>query len=319
MGEEPKAETAAERQQLVTENEGQELQPITPPRVPQYRRDLLPRNLSLSADDLREFCELLSDANDRAKRIELANLDLANFESEAEAIGRVNEFMPLDYSYSASNGDNVRGLGIPDVADRSFPADLRTFFVSNATYAGRTINISPLNAVDAFFDFQSPSLSIDLLKLPSNPTENKTVINVYGKDEDWVISTSERIQTFLKERSKFRPVIHGSGTYDYFIYLLFLPALIWFYTKSGTRLEAWLEGQSILFNVFFGVYVLLLFLLFGRFLFQYLRWLFPPMEYYKKNRIGASIHRAVAAFLGLAIVGGAAYDIGMAILSALFG
>ena len=297
----------------------QGLQPDQDLRIPQYRRDLFPTNLVLSAEDLREFCELLQEANERAKEIEYSKLDISNFDSPEQAKQRINEVIPLEYDYTASNGDSVRGLGIPKTDDRTFPDDLKSIFASNATYPQRAINIRPLNTVEAFLGFDKPSLKIDLQTFPSNPTENRSVINISGRDEDWVISTTKRIEAFFDTRATIRPVLHGAGTYDYFIYLLFLPAMFWVFYKRGTALAGWLEQQPVFFNVLLGVYALLLSLLFARFVFQYARWLFPPMEYYKRSRWSAYIHRTVASLIGSTILLSAAYDISKAFLSFLVG
>lgn len=296
---------------------GQEQQP-DPVRVPQYRRDLHPTNLVLSAADINEFCELVAEANERAKDLEYAKLDLSTFESPEEAHQRVNEMMPIDYNYTAGNGDFLQGLGMPKTDERTFPDDLQSIFVSNAAFAQRAINIRPLNTVEVFLGFEKPTLKIDLETLPSNPTENSSVVNVAGRDEDWVISTAQKIEDFFKKRKAVRPIIHGSGTYDYFIYLVLLPSAIWLFYDRGSRLSLWLDNQSMFLNVVLGVYVILLTLLLARFVFQYVRWVFPPMEYYKRNRLGAYIHRSIAALLGLAIVGGAAYDLVKAIANWLF-
>lgn len=161
----------------------QHMQPTEPIRIPQYRRDLLPTNLVLSAEDIKDFCELLAEVNERAKEIEYNRLDLSTFESPEQARQRVNELMPIEYNYSASNGDSMQGLGIPKTEERAFPDDLKTIFASNASFAQRAINLRPLNTVEAFLGFEKPSLKIDLQSLPSNPTENRSVVNVAGRDE----------------------------------------------------------------------------------------------------------------------------------------
>lgn len=286
----------------------QQMQPAEPIRVPLFRRDLFPANVVISAEDLREFCELVEEANERAKGLECAKLDLSSFESPAHAWQRVNEMMPIVYNYTAQNGDCMQGLGAPNTSERSFPEDLKSFFVSNATLAERTINYRPLNTVEVFLGFEKPPLKIDLQTLPSNPTDNRSVINVAGRDEAWVIATSQKIEDFFKQRRAYRPIIHGSGTYDYFIFLLFLPTAIWLLYKKGSGITAWLDSQSVFLNVVLGIYVILLTLLLARFVFQYIRWLFPPMEYYKRSRLGAFIHRGVAATLGTTIILGATYD-----------
>lgn len=289
-----------------------------PVSVPQYRRDLHPTNLVLSANDLKEFCELLAEVNERAKEIEYSRLNLSNFESAEIARQRVKEAMPIEYDYRARNGDSVKGLGIPRTEERAFPEDLRSLFASNSTFAQRALNIRPLNTVDAFISFEKPSLKLDLQTFPSNPTENRSVINVEGRDEDWVISTAQKIESFFKNRKATRPIIHGSGAYDYIIYFVYLPAVIWLFYKYANGLIAWLEQQPVFLNVILGLYGFLLPLLFARFLFQYARWLFPPMEYYKRSRWPAFIHRAVAGFAAAAVGAGATYDLAKAMWSALF-
>jgi hypothetical protein len=296
----------------------QQMQPAEPIRVPQYRRDLFPTNLVLSAEDLKEFCELLAEANERAKELEYSKLNLSTFDSPEQARQHVNELMLIEYNYAAANGDSIQGLGIPRTDERTFPDDLKSIFASNASFASRAINTRPLNTVEAFLGFEKPSLKIDLQTLPSNPTENRSVIDVAGRDEDWVISTAQRIEEFFKKRKAVRPIIHSSGTYDYFIYLLFLPAAVWLFYKQGSGLANWLGNQSVFINVVLGVYAILLTLLLARFVFQYVRWLFPPMEYYKRSRLGAFIHRGIAAALGSAVVLGATYDMVKALVLWLF-
>lgn len=287
-------------------------------RIPQYRRDLFPANVVLSADDLEDLCRLLTEANERAKNIEYSSLDLSRFESAEQARERVNDLIQVEYNYVAKNGDSIRGLGIPNITDISFPEELRSFFVSNATYTQRAINVQPLNVVDIFLSFAKPSLKIDVQTFPSNPTENKSVINVYGRDEDWVISTTNKIQNYFLNKKSFRPVIHGSGAYDYLLYLVYLPLVIWFVFKWGGLIAHWLSNQSVLLNVILGIYIVLLSLLFARFIFQYFRWLFPPIEYYKKSRIGAYTHRAVFGAVCSALILGAIYDVAKSIFLAVF-
>lgn len=296
----------------------QQMQLDGPIRVSLYRRDLFPANLVLSAEDLREFCELIEEANERAKELEYGKLDLSGFESPAQARQRVNEVMPIEYNYKGQNGDSMQGLGVPNTNERSFPEDLQSLFVSNATLAQRAMNYRPLNTLEAFLGFEKPPLKIDLQTLPSNPTDNRSVINVAGRDEAWVIATAQKIEEFFKPRRAYRPIIHGSGTYDYFIYLLFLPAAMWLFYKQGSGLTNWLDSQSVFLNVVLGVYAILLTLLLARFVFQYVRWLFPPMEYYKRSRLGAFIHRGFAAAIGSTIVLGAIYDATKALFGWLF-
>lgn len=296
-----------------------DLRPVAEPQIFQFRRDIFPSKIVLSAEDLSELSQLVSEANERAKKIEYANLNLEGFDSPEHALKRVNEFMPVEYNYRAKSGDVFIGLGIPKTHDHSFPEELQSFFVSNASYAQRTIKLSPLNSVDIFLGFKKPSLKIDFQTMPSNPTENSSVINVYGRDEDWVISTANRINEFFRRKRALRPIIHESGAYDYFLFMLFIPFIIWLiYKYPGDTFSNWINVQSTFFNIIFGFYVFLFSFLLGRFLFQYFRWLFPPIEYYKKSLVGAYAHRVVAGAVFSAVLLGAAYDIIKSVVISLF-
>ncbi|MEM8692445.1 MAG: hypothetical protein AAGG57_11235 [Pseudomonadota bacterium] len=278
--------------------------------IPLFRRDLWPSNLVLSAADLKELAEVLSDANASSRAIEFQKRDVDIFESDEEAWRKIIELMPMEYNYRAKTGDSVQGLGIPSVNDRAFPEDLNTIFFSNASFSERAINVRPGNIVEAFLAFDKPTLRMDLQTLPSNPTENRSVINVEGNDEVWVIATTEKIRQFLVKKRATRPVIHGSGAYDSFIYFLFLPSVLWLFFKLSSITNAqWLGSQTVFFNVLVAIYTLLLLLQVGRFLFQYIRWLFPPMEYYKDSRTLAGFHRAVAGLVFSGIFLSALYDI----------
>ncbi|MBS9718504.1 hypothetical protein ACFFUT_09175 [Pseudohalocynthiibacter aestuariivivens] len=299
--------------------EDSDLESGSEPRIPRYSRDVNPTNLVLSSNDLKEFCELMIEFNEGAKKLEFDRIDKTQFASEQEAWDRICDLLPIEYNYFAANGDSVTGIGLPDVDGRAFPEELTSFFVSNSAYARRAVNESPLNQVEAFIAFDKPPLKLDLLTLPSNPTENRSVININGTDEAWVIATTEKINEFFRTRAVTRPVIHGSGSYDSFTFLAFLPVLLWVYFHFGSLLvDGWLEKQSIFLNVIIAIYALLVSLIAGRFVFQYIRWLFPPMEYYKKSRTGAFIHRSIASVvLGGAFLS-AFYDIGKYVLGAIF-
>jgi hypothetical protein len=266
-----------------------------------FRRNLFPSDLALSADDLAQLCELVLQINENAKEI-VVQRESANFPSIDEARNRVDEVVKVEYAYNSARGDRTEGLPPLKVENPSFPEDLTNFYVSNTAYSQRINNYVPACAVDIFLSFQKPSLSIDLITMPSNPTDNRSVINVYGLDEDWVRATETRLVEFFEKRKKLRLVIHKSGAYDYLLYLLYLPmVLLLVHSHLGPFLN-WTQEQPTFFTIILAIYLFFMTLLGGRILFQYVRWLFPPMEFYKTTRLPAQIHRAVGFTLLMAIL-----------------
>jgi hypothetical protein len=289
------------------------------PDTPIYRRDIHPTNFVMSASDLENFVEIIATANEKAISVEIASADLADFNNDKDhAIERINELMPIQYEYVADNLDKVVGQGSPDIDAQSFPNSLSNIFVSNAVFARKTVNQRPRNTVEAFLSFKKPTLKIDLNSFPSNPTENDCIINVEGYDEDWVISTTEKINQFFSKLRTFRPMIHKSGTYDYFTYLVFFPVVIWlFYRLDGSSVISWLDNKSIFINIVTGIYTVLLALLVLRFIYQYIRWLFPPTEYYKTNRTRTYFHRILGGGILGTLTMSAVYDVSKNIILAL--
>lgn len=175
------------------------------------------------------------------------------------------------------------------------------------------------NTVNAFLSFERPSLKLDFGTMPSNPTPNRSVINVEGTDEAWVVLTADKVRSFLSDRSVRRPFIHESGSYDYFLYFAYFPILLWIWSRfRDSPPMIWIESQSLLFSLVVSSYVFLLSLIIARIAFQYARWLFPPMEYLGGRRARWVVQRTVfgCAIGSLALA--AAYDIAKAVFRSLF-
>ena len=290
---------------------------LDPVQIPIYRRDIFPTNLSLSASDLGELSDLVADVTQRAKVFELPRVDRSKFPTDEEARKLVDHAMRVDHAYVTPNGNRVQNIGANPDWNTFFPDALRSFYISNTTVAQEVYKTKPNYAVDIFLQFEKPTLKIDLLTAPSNPTKNASVINVYGTNEDWVISTTEKLKDFFnKRRNYFQALhwLHGSGTYDYLLLLLFFPTITFYIYKNRAFFNAITGNQSIFFNVIAGIYVFLLSAIVARYLFQYVRWLFPPMEYYKKSRTGAYIHRAIASFIISTLFIDAVYEIVKALI-----
>ncbi len=259
-------------------------------RIPEYQRNIFPTNIYMSAKDICVFSSIIKEANEASLKIELEAIKDGD-ENKEQKTGQIKDLMRVEYNLRAPNGDNINGLNIPNESD--FPDRLVSFFISNEQIARRAINQSPQNHVNAFFGFSAPPLKIDVMNFPSNPTPNNSVINVVGRNEDWVRATADKIQEFLGTKKTIRPVIHGSGAYDLFLFGLYLPINLGLLERYDAHIFPWLEQKSILFNVVFGIYLFFLFLIAARLLFQIIRWLFPPVEYYKQSRTKAMIVRGL--------------------------
>lgn len=284
-------------------------------KLPGFQRDIFPTNIALSAKDICKLSKIIKQANDNAIKVELETVN-ENAEDRAERIDRIKELMKVEYILRAQSGDNIKGLESP--VEEDFPDKVASFFISSNQYAIDLVNNSPMNHVNAFLSFEQPSMKIDLITLPSNPTENRSVINIVGRDEDWVRATADELEEFFDKKKTIRPVIHGSGAYDFFLFILYLPIIIGFFARYDKQILPWLSEKSFLFNVIFGIYLFFLTLIFARVVFQFIRWLLPPIEYYKTSQTKANTLRFVSAgIMGTLLVSGL-YDFGKYIIFLIF-
>jgi hypothetical protein len=282
--------------------------------IPEFARNLFPTNFVLSAAELCELSKIIQEANASALDLELLPID--NDEDQNEKADRIRKLMKVEYEFSASHGDHILGFGCPVVED--FPDRLSSFFISNSAFAKRVVNQSPLNHVNAYLSFSTPSLKLDLITLPSNPTENRSVINVVGKNENWVRATAEKLEEFFQKKKTLRPVIHGSGAYDLLLFGLYLPVIIGLLAKFDEQILLWINEKSIILNAIIAIYVFFLALLFGRLLFQTIRWLLPPTEYFKSSRTTATVARFAIGALIVSISTAALYDFFKHVIALIF-
>ncbi len=286
--------------------------------IPEFRRDIFPTNIALSPEDICELSKIIFKANEKAVDIELRAIE-EGAEDAKERSEHIKYLMQIEYTLRMHSGDNIQGLGIPKEVD--FPERLMSFFISCDTFALRAINRSPLNHINAFLSFDTPSLKIDLVHLPSNPTENRSVINIVGRDENWVRATADQLNEFFKKRKTLRPVIHGSGVYDLFLYLVYLPIFLGLLFRYDESIFPLLSQKSTLFNILLGIYLFFVILIIARMIFQLVRWLLPPIEYYKSNytRGAASALRAIIGLVLTGLFVSALYDFGKFLLQLAFG
>ncbi|PKR56658.1 hypothetical protein [Thalassospira lohafexi] len=276
--------------------------------VPQFRRNLFPRNLVLSVDDLCELSEILSALNDRAKEIEIAALKKNPDEKNPEEV--VNSLMLLDYQFVEENDNNVIGTYSTLIDSKIIPKKISSVFFSNFSHCKNVVKQEPLNCIGIFIDFQRPSMLMDLSHIPSSATNNRTVVNVYGRDEGFVVWVEMKLKEFFESKKRFQPIVHLPVVYDNFLYLIFLPLI--FYSIKFFNIDHHVSdftGGSVLLDVLIGIWILLVSIIAARFCFQYLRWVFPPTEFYQKSRVGPRLHRAALTAILAIFLYPALYDV----------
>jgi hypothetical protein len=134
-------------------------------------------------------------------------------------------------------------------------------------------------------------------------------VNVYGYNHDWVNSTHRQLQDFFGRLAVKRTFLHGSGTYDFFLYCLYLPLILWLMYRIERQVPNIFSAESRVSIVAAYIYAIVISLFLGRILFQYVRWLFPPVEYENRLNWTPRIQRGIFLMLLLGALGTVLYDL----------
>ncbi len=264
-------------------------------------------SLSMDKDDLKRLLLLLQERANAAWEFENKKLDALPDENYDKELARVNlkACSVLKVTVQGKNNKELFG-SIDDVfSSLSFPEKVLGVYVHSEMPYRSLYNYSLENHFELFIDFHQPKV-FDLSFQPSLKTPNNSEFKVEGSDSTWVNGVFKEIESELKEHeSKFK-TIHKGGVYDFLVWFLGIP--LGFYTCH--ELSEWAEGSfsSLFIRSAFYVYVLFLCLFLVRILFQYIRWVYPMIEYKSKN--GRSIkHQAALYSIIIGIIGKIVWDV----------
>jgi len=129
-------------------------------------------------------------------------------------------------------------------------------------------------------------------------------IEVVGLEETWVLGAIEKIKRSMEKKSNlFSRFYYKFLNYNVVLWIIGIPGillLLKYLSRYFTFLQDYPEGLPAI--VFLSM--ALLFLIFFRALFNYLRWLFPYMEIVEQPKSAQALQRTIVAFLVLSVISG---------------
>ncbi len=143
---------------------------------------------------------------------------------------------------------------------------------------------------------------------PSQRTPNASEFTVEGFDNIWVGGVYNEIVNYLKDKPSKLPFIHKGGIYDLLIWLIGLPFAFGICYKITPFANQLFKSHTFLQNILY-TYVFLFSLIFFRIFFQYVRWVYPVIEYRSKNDKSLK-HQITIGIIGLGLLTNFLYDIG---------
>lgn len=278
----------------------------------------------IDKDFLKILFETLEEINKQALRLELERVE--NLQKTAakpmseEDFKKLREQIEGNYKVHveiASQRDFISSESPSVFDDKNFPNNIIAIKFDNSFFYKAMFNKEPLSKFVVELDFRKPPL-VDFNSNPSLPTGNNSVIRIFGEDATWVEGAYSRINELLNAKKTKRTWFHRSNIYDLFLWLLIIPIAFWNLYKLEVRLHPLTNQVSGVFIVFFYIYLFLIILNISRFLFAYLRWLFPYIEFTKPPRTGYRLHRTVISLIAIGLATTLVYDIIKGIVTLIF-
>jgi len=263
-----------------------------------YRRDIRVENVILNQTDLVNLISIIQNKTNDAQRLHIKSIGPASLDEQKELEEDIQRVFRISYNIMDFEDNSFSGYDTINTNSGDFPDKIKSVYISNSEAFKEAANGRlPQNSVDIFIDFKRPSMAINFFNLPSNPTENNSIANVYGLNEDWVISTHQKVREFFDKRKTKRSFIHRSGIYDLFLLGVYIPILLWVAFRIESKFPNAIKESSIVSLIAIYAYGVLLSLMLGRVIFQYLRWLFPIVEYDSKRSIAPQIRGVIGIIL----------------------
>jgi hypothetical protein len=266
------------------------------------------RSCAINIEDLKILYSLLEAKVREAKDYELAESQLIK-QSANDKKEELKQFIENLYKLSihvfGERGEYLVGDEASIFDDRSFPNRVSQIIFDSAYYYKSATNLEPLNKLIVQFDFKKQML-FDFTNPLTAPALNLSSITISGISNTWVGGVYEEANKFLKEKEKKRNWLHKKHIYDVFLYFYFYPTAFWTIYRVSGLLKPKIS-TFILIGICFYVFMILLLLM--RIIFNYIRWIFPLIEFVPKYKSKMARHRAALFIILAGIISAFIWDL----------
>jgi hypothetical protein len=259
-------------------------------------------SLTLDREELLKFCRLLEERSHTARDFEISNYKKGELSDDQYQINinTLKEGFLLRITVAGKNGEQLSGTVEEIFSSPNFPDDLSSVFIDNASPLRAQHNYYVRNQFVIFLDFGKPRL-LDFNLMPSRETPNESNIKVTGYDATWVNGVFAELKKFIDARSSKLSIVHQHSIYDVLLWVLGLPLGFWAcYKISPLITSSFADSSDFLRNALY-VYAFVATLIIFRFMFHYLRWVCPLVEYRSPhNKIIA--HRILLSIISISVI-----------------
>jgi len=266
-------------------------------------------SLSIDKDELWGFCNKLQDRTIEASDLEIIHYAQGNLTDDQWNTNKklIRENYALRISLNGTNGEYLWGPIDEVFNSPNFPDSVSSIFIDSSTQLKSTFNFFQRNEFILFLDFSKPRI-FDFSIIPSHATPNESNLKVRGRDTSWVNGILMESRSFFSSRSSLLSFVHGQIIYDLLLWLIAMPMAFRVCFKATPTIIGHAPGHSQFIASALYVYIFIIICLAFRFIFHYIRWVCPLIEF-KARRSRILVHRVFLSAILVGVLGSFFYDI----------
>ena len=268
-------------------------------------KELPIRSTTVEVDDLPKiFRRLLQFVEEEAdlviadlvKNSNQSNEDYELFKQHS----RTNAFK-ITVTVEASDGTRLFGDDVSLFSAASMPENVSLIYMTNRNAFSYFSGNDPLNYFELWLDFTKPSI-FDATDPVSHPTPNRSNLKIIGNRDSWIASIEHAVFDVLRYRGNSRGWLHRGHVYDIGLLVVGLPFAFYMCYRLFSYVEVYIEPIHTIVSGAMYAYLVLLSIWMYRFIFTYLRWIFPNVELLKVSSAPFK-HRIILLTIMIAIIG----------------
>jgi len=254
---------------------------VNPIQTFQYRginrTSIVPPCVVTLADLRRLYAELerkAIEARERHCRGIVRPLDAVEADFEQAKVEFIRDAR-LTLTVLGSEGEQIVSRSVEALDSESLPLRINLIVFDSAA-AAQAVNVPLMNRFKLSLDFTEPT-NFDTHNPWSEPTPNRSTLEVVGNDSTWVTGVHESTMSFLKRYRRRRKWLHSQRTFNFLNYAVGLPAAFWCVYRIDQLLPVVTTLHPVL-RAGIYVYLFMMITLLFRIAIRGLRWILPVVE-----------------------------------------
>ena len=265
-----------------------------------HRRHLPIKACSLNNNGLQQLYRLLQQKVDEAANYEVSKLNRLDTQSDQDFVDMcelVRDAFRISVQITTEDGEVILAEDDSFLDDINLPNNISLVqFDSGYNFRNISNNSQPKNHFTVTLDFNKQR-AFDNNNPATAPLVNKSALECWGEDPNWVIAVHDRAKNFFSDRKIPNAWLHHTNTYDILLILLGFPIGFWVLYRVLQVANSELGEVPLVLGLAILVYVFVVWLFFFRVIFFYARWAWPLVEFSGATQSPNKYHRSFWKFL----------------------